>query len=153
MPALQPGGAFTVLELYSCRIGAAMEITLNLVWALLAVASVVLWVRTENRTGSHRRLPVIALVMLIVILFPVISVSDDLWSIQNPAETDSASRRNELATSPHSIFPVIDALIEPVFTELNTGLQPSTPSQTTSKVHAISCPVRFRLQNRPPPSA
>lgn len=129
-----------------------MEITLNLVWAVLAAACVCLWVRTERRTGAERHLPLIALTMLIVMLFPVISVSDDLWAQPNPAETDSNARRNELVASPHSLFPVCDALIEPFLAELSSGPQQSTV-RTSPKVRAIASPVRHRLRTRPPPAA
>ena len=36
----------------------------------------------------------VALLLLIVVLFPVISVTNDLMAAQNPAETDSVQRRN-----------------------------------------------------------
>jgi hypothetical protein len=74
-----------------------MELFLNSAWALLAVAIVYLWLRLGRRAVSERQMSFVALVMLIVILFPVISVSDDLWSIQNPAETDTCQRRDHCA--------------------------------------------------------
>src|ERR1700742_1756453 len=84
-----------------------MEIFLNLAWMAVAVVSVVLWLRSERRTGKELRLPMIALAMLLLVLFPVISVSDDLWSIQNPAETDSAQRRDHSASCPHCLLSAI----------------------------------------------
>jgi hypothetical protein len=76
-----------------------MELFLNFAWALLAIASVCLWMRLERRAGVERRLPLIALALLIVILLPVISVSDDLQVLQNPAESDTfqCQRRDCLA--------------------------------------------------------
>jgi len=68
-----------------------MELFLNFSWALLTIASVCLWMRMERRIGAERRLPLVALALLIVILFPVISVSDDLQVLQNPAESDTFS--------------------------------------------------------------
>jgi hypothetical protein len=43
--------------------------------------------------GATRRTQMVALAVLILILFPVISVTDDLQAIQNPAEVDSCLRR------------------------------------------------------------
>jgi len=84
-----------------------MELLLNFAWMLLAAGIVCHWLQIQGREPAGRRLSFIALVMLIVILFPAISVSDDLQSIQNPAEINSGQRRAHLATSPHSVFPAI----------------------------------------------
>ncbi len=129
-----------------------MELFLNFAWIVVAVAIVCLWMRIENRPGAERRLPVVALLTLIVILFPVISVSDDLWSIQNPAETDTWQRRNHLACGPHTIFPAIAALSEPGFALPRFGNghfnAPHVPH-----VRAVENPALHAVQNRPPPEA
>jgi hypothetical protein len=132
--------------------GQPMELILNLAWGLLALASICLWARVECREGVERRRQVIALLMLIVILFPVISVSDDLWSIQNPAETDAVQRRDPLALPPHSIFPALAALCESVFEETRFAFLNSPPPRT-SQVFALGTPVPVRILTRPPPVA
>lgn len=76
-----------------------MELFLNSAWAGLAVLSLFVWLRADHR--SQRRLPFTAWIMFVVILFPVISVSDDLWSVQNPAETDTSLRRDHVASPAH----------------------------------------------------
>ena len=129
-----------------------MEIFLNLSWALLSVLIVCLWIRHESRTGASRRMSLIALVMLIVILFPVISVSDDLWSIQNPAETDTCLRRDHLASCTHSIFPAMAALPEPAFAAPAFSFQRFTALLTQQPL-AIDNPALSGIQNRPPPAA
>jgi hypothetical protein len=49
--------------------------------------------------------------MLIAILFPVISVSDDLLAIQNPAEADNYLRRDHRDTSyTHPVQPMLAVL-------------------------------------------
>jgi len=59
---------------------------------------------------------------LIVILFPVISVTDDLGAAQNPAELACCASRHHAALCTHSIFPA-DATLPPlVFAELSFGL-------------------------------
>ena len=131
-----------------------MEILLNFAWALLALTGIYLWARTEHREGTKWHLPFIALVMLIVMLFPVISVSDDLWAMQNPAETDSVSmhRRGHSGLSPHSIFPASDALVESCLIELNVGA-PQFASLAMPQVSASTDPALAGIQNRPPPAA
>ena len=61
--------------------------------------------------------------MLLVILFPVISVSDDLWSVQNPAETDTCQRRDHRDLCSHTSFPAVAALPLPAVAELSFGFQ------------------------------
>jgi nitrate reductase NapE component len=129
-----------------------MELILNLAWGFLALGSVCLWAQVERRKGAERRFPAIALLMLIVILFPIISVSDDLWSIQNPAETDTLQRRDQLNSPPHSIFPALAALCEPVVAEMRFGFLNSSPP-VISEIRAFTAPVPVRLLNRPPPAA
>lgn len=129
-----------------------MELFLNSAWALLAIVIACLWLRIEQRDQTGRRLPFIALVMLILLLFPVISVSDDLQSLHNPAETDTCQRRDYLASCPHYIFPALAALPEPVFAELTFGFQRFT-APLNLPVIAIDNPALDSIQNRPPPAA
>jgi hypothetical protein len=129
-----------------------MEIFLNLAWTLLAVASFCLWMRFEDRTGARRRASIIALVMLLVILFPVISVSDDLWSIQNPAETDTCQRRNQIAPDLHSVLPVLAAPLAPFFAQLNLDVRYFSTS-INSPAKTMTVPALEEIENRPPPAA
>src|ERR1019366_562766 len=129
-----------------------MELFLNSVWALVGIAIVCLWLQHERSNKTDRRLPFIALVMLIVVLFPVISVSDDLWSMQNPAETDSCQRRAHLASCPHSLFPAISSVPESPFIGVASDYQeliaPPNPALRT-----VDNPAFDAIQNRPPPAA
>ena len=72
-----------------------MELLLNLTGALVAICLIGAWLRISPaaENGSKRSTQVVALALLILILFPVISVTDDLIAVQNPAETDSLARR------------------------------------------------------------
>jgi hypothetical protein len=75
-----------------------MEIALNAVWLVLAVASfVILARRLAGRRREYRHGPtpfycVVALSCVLAILFPVISLSDDLQAMQVPVEEASPSR-------------------------------------------------------------
>lgn len=92
-----------------------------------------------------------ALAMLIVILFPVISVTDDLWSIQYAAEPDTSLRRDHLASNPHSIFPAVAALPEVADADPDmTCRRLETPLQRP--LIAIEKPGMAPIENRPPPA-
>lgn len=129
-----------------------MESLLNLFWALLSLLIVCLWFRFGARDENRSSSSFVALFMLILILFPVISVSDDLWSLQNPAETDTCQRRDPLALCPHSIFPAAPALPALAFALPQSGFEfiamaPQSPAP------AIALPTLDAIQNRPPPAA
>jgi hypothetical protein len=136
----------------SVESGQSVEIILNLAWALVAIGAICIWQRTETRVGRERHLPFIALVMLIVILFPVISVSDDLWSIQNPAETDTLQRRDQLEPCTHFLLLPVATLCETVLA------QPDPRPQRLTATLRVPLPVvtlytSHQLANRPPPTA
>jgi hypothetical protein len=129
-----------------------MEIFLNLVWMLLAVVMVRLWLRYAPSQGANRRTQLVTLAMLVVIFFFVISVTDDLQALQNPAELDCCARRNHAAFSPHSTYSAVAALPPPVFAKpsvefLCAVLPVSFPVQT------VDNPALAPIQNRPPPVA
>jgi hypothetical protein len=129
-----------------------MELFLNSAWAAMAIVIVFVWLRLEGRAKAETRLSFIALVMLIVVLFPVISVSDDLWSLQNPAETDTCQRRDHLSSFAHSIFPRISALPETAPAELTFGFHGFVaPLSVTPPT--VENPALAPIQDRPPPSA
>jgi hypothetical protein len=130
-----------------------METILNLAWVLLAAVIVRLWTRYAPQEGASRRTQVAALAVLILILLPVISVTDDLMAAQNPAETtDCCVRRNHAASCPHSIFPAVATLPPPVFARLSFGfLRFIAPSRVPAQL--VKIPALASIQNRPPPAA
>jgi hypothetical protein len=129
-----------------------MELILNLAWALLAVLSICLWAHVERREGTARSPQIVALLILIVILFPVISVSDDIWALQSPAEADSVQRRDHLVSPEHSIYPVLDALCEPGLADVSLGF-PRWASLRNIPITSPVAPAPSGIQNRPPPTA
>ena len=72
-----------------------MELLLNLAWAAVSVSLLVLWL-TSLRNGTSRTdwRVIIAFLLLVVLLFPVISMTDDLAAVQNPAEAEHIFRRS-----------------------------------------------------------
>ncbi len=65
-----------------------MEVFLNLCWAMLAVLATCLWLRHSRRTQSlpHRFCGLVALSCALLLLFPVISESDDLYACRAEME-------------------------------------------------------------------
>jgi hypothetical protein len=129
-----------------------MELALNLAWALLAIAGLSLWPRFAPRAGATRRTQFVALAVLILILFPVISVTDDLLASQNPAEADSCLRRGYIVHAAHSIFPLAAAVPLPFFAGLSFGfLHTGAPGHLPTP--HVDHPGLAGIQNRPPPAA
>jgi hypothetical protein len=129
-----------------------MEVALNLVWALLVVVLVRLWMSHGLREDKNRRTQLAALAMMLLILFPVISVTDDLQTALTPVESESYLRRAHAATSPHSIFPVVAALPPSVVAELSFEfLGDILPLNLFAP--AVDNPAMASIQNRPPPIA
>jgi hypothetical protein len=129
-----------------------MELILNLTWAVLAALMALLWMRFAPRADVNRRTQLVALAVLLVILFPVISVSDDLQALHNPAEVDSCVRRDHVLATAHSILPPIPALIHPVIAELSMDAPRSAVSREVSLLMVIH-PFLAAIENRPPPAA
>jgi hypothetical protein len=129
-----------------------METGLNFAWILLSVGLVRLWMRHAPRRSVGRGVQIAALAMLILILFPVISVTDDLQDVQNFAESDAYLRRVQAATNPHSIVPVADLLPANGLAELVFGFQRmAAPFQFLAPT--VENPALAAIENRPPPAA
>lgn len=129
-----------------------MELVLNLAWALLAAALMAAWLRFGLRHGANRGAQLIALAVLVLILFPVISVTDDLWAAQNPAEADCCLRRDHVVAAVQSDLPALAAMVQPPFAEL------AQPVLRFAAPGDLPAPVEDHagfsvIDNRPPPAA
>ena len=75
-----------------------MELALNLAWLVIAVASYsLLALQLSNRDAARSRAPsrcqcIVSLTCALVILFPIISLTDDLHEMQATVEEASSSR-------------------------------------------------------------
>lgn len=130
-----------------------VEAFLNFAWMSLAAVLVCLWFRYRDEDNSSRRRQIVAIVILVAILFPVISVSDDLFAIQNAAEVDNCQRRDHLVPSnAHPVLPVIAAVLTSLHSALSLGfLQYVAPRNLP--LYAVDQPDLAAIQNRPPPMA
>src|ERR1700685_3982196 len=73
-----------------------MELLLNLAWLLLALPAYWLWRRAAGsrpKTGARSVECLLALGCVLVLLFPVISASDDLHAMRAEMEDSSISKR------------------------------------------------------------
>lgn len=127
-----------------------MELFFNLVWLFAAVALAFFWGIMSPAKPTPKRNSVIALSLLVVILFPVISVSDDLWSIQNPAEADTALRRDHVSQAAHSNLVVHVGLPVLPMSGIEGGWSSSV---ILPLIYPITLKTQhfFTIQNRPPP--
>ena len=135
------------------RPGTGVEIFLNFAWAALAAALVGMWLRMESRTDQSSRSQLVAIAVLIAILFPVISVSDDLMAAQNLAETDNCQRRLHLApANAHPLQATVATAPPPIQTGVSFGFSRYvSPRRPALKVADLSTLVS--TANRPPPAA
>ena len=101
-----------------------MELLLNLLWLLLAMPAFWLW--RYSRTAPERRKSsplhtFLALGCLLVVLFPVISATDDMHAMRAEMEESPASRRS-IGQSGEDKSSPLKSLLQPT---LAAPLQPS----------------------------
>lgn len=102
-----------------------MELALNLFWLVLAVASVALWYRSRRRSPSHRHPSLrsfLSLGCVLALLFPVISLTDDLHGEQIALEDSKSPQR--------------------ILKGLGAGEAPCSFGKFTDIPAHISCPAR-----------
>jgi hypothetical protein len=122
---------------------------------VLAAVTIRLWTRHARRDGAGRWVQRLSLALSLLIVFPVISLTDDLQVAQNPALADcftDCQRREHAIASPHSIFPAGAALPASVFAGLSFGFPPQALPYTPT-TPTVDNPALASIQNRPPPAA
>ena len=131
-----------------------MELLLNLAWLLVAGVIVCLWLREESREGPGSWGQLIAIAVLIAILFPVISVSDDLLAVQNASEGDNYLRRDHLVPSNlHPVHPMTTIIAPMIFAILVVLGFLRFFAPRLLPVHVPGHPELGSIDNRPPPLA
>ena len=129
-----------------------MELLLNLAWTLLASLMIGVWLRRAPRVGVEKRHQFVALAVLLLILFPVISVTDDLQAIQNAAETDCCQRRNHAFSGPHQLCASPAAMPAFAYAGISLAVLQSAVPASPVDPH-LNDPAMHPIQNRPPPAA
>ena len=130
-----------------------MELLLNLAWLLVAGSIVYFWFRGERGSLPDQRRQLIAILVLIAILFPAISVSDDLLAVQNASEADNYLRRDHLTPAgTQPVQPAIAMVAGFVSPGLGFGfLRFVAPG--VLPVKGLDHPELAGIANRPPPAA
>jgi hypothetical protein len=131
-----------------------MEIILNIAWAICSLGLMLLWVRGSRSNPVSRRTQILALAMVVLLLLPVISLSDDLMAMQGPAETDTSCLRRALHSGElhPSLLAACWAIPTPIFTELSlSGFSPDALDGYRWSTQPNSLPRS--LDSRPPPRA
>jgi hypothetical protein len=129
-----------------------MELVLNLAWVLLAASMFGLWLRHSPRAAGDRRMQLVALAVLLLILFPVISVTDDLQAIQNAAETDCCQRRGHAGSGAHPLCASPAAMPLSAFAGVSLAELRVAIHASPAAPHRDD-PALYPIQNRPPPAA
>lgn len=89
-----------------------MELFLNLVWLFVSLLLVITWMRSER--SAHKKFKwstVIALLLLVALLFPVISMTDDLIAINTASEVEHTMRRYEAPPTQTTSIALLDAIV------------------------------------------
>jgi len=134
-----------------------LELFLNLVWVFVVTASLLLWRRLCPASESRCHRPITALVALgciLVLLFPVISATDDLHVAEFAIEDSGRKVLRQImpdapsaANHSHSIFAAatpVFCLATPLFLTSALVSQPRHPFLTSS--------YRASVPNRAPPA-
>jgi hypothetical protein len=129
-----------------------VETSLNLAWAVLAAAMFLFWLRYRPRHKASSSLQVAALTVCVLILLPVISISDDLLAAQFPAETDTSLRWGHRPSDYHPDSHHIPVLLHTPFDFLNSRPVAGLANEA-SRLTFVLPQVSIRLRNRPPPGA
>jgi hypothetical protein len=128
-----------------------MELALNLGWTAMATAMCWLWVHHARREGQGRWAQFVSLALVLVIMFAVITIYDDMAMAQNPAETRCFQREDDLGAHEHAQFhPVVASIPTPAaelpFNTIRFAVQVSL------LVPTVKVPALSSIQNRPPPA-
>jgi hypothetical protein len=129
-----------------------MELALNLGWTAMAAAMCWLWVRHARREGRGRWSQFVSLALVLVIMFAVITMYDDMAMAQNPAETRCFLREDDLGAHEHAQFhPVVASLPTPAAELAFNTIRFAVPGSLL--VPTVKVPAISSIQNRPPPAA
>jgi len=124
-----------------------MELLLNALWIALALAVPIYWLARHRHTNTRREViaGLLAFGCIAVLLFPIISASDDVSALQAPLEQRDATKRF------HDVLAQVYAIA------LLAGLTISLPAVRVDAAQAplpsYSYKATVHIFKRPPPAA
>jgi hypothetical protein len=131
-----------------------MELALNLFWFGLVFFLTELWLRHTPASVKNRRVQYIALALILFILLPAVSMTDDLLAAQNPCEVDSSLAlrgRHDWTPERVIILPAF-ALLFPIFRRISPQLQNAMAADAVV-LPLPRDPATALINSRPPPTA
>lgn len=136
-----------------------MELFSNLVWLAISALLLGFWLTHRNRweddsLRSSLAVQFVALALLIVVLLPVVSLTDDLQACTLPAESEHLSRRSDFQAIGDFSQLAISVVVAGVV-PFNTG-SPAQASTCLSLALEKEAPCAGYLRilgSRPPPAA
>lgn len=139
-----------------------MEILLNCVWLVLGLSLIAAWSVHAWSTRAcepdellpSRCLQFTALLMLVVLLFPVISLTDDIAMSTAPREAERALRLHDTVDGSQNACALLPAAV--AWTELVTLLWRSGPTRPLEPVTPRIIQLagsQLTVDSRPPPMA
>lgn len=132
-----------------------MELFLNLTWLATSLLLVAGWIWSIHKGYiEFEWTTFIALALLIVILFPVISMTDDMVVMRAPAEVEHMLRSSERPLAPVAILGFLSAFAAIALSILKAAA-PSFYSRIRPHVFAAALLAGFirAFGVRPPPAA
>lgn len=150
----------------SFRIWDSVEILLNCVWLVLSLSLLTAWMVAPRLQVAHgrcagqpelmpsRRLQFTAIIVLVLLLFPVISLTDDLAMCAATRDTEQALRLDDLCNGAHpqpAMLPSTLAWMEAIAQPLHIGTRRGIEQET----HMLppQAGAHLPLDSRPPPSS
>jgi hypothetical protein len=137
-----------------------VEILLNCVWLVLGLSLIWAWSghAWRTRTASpdellpSRRLQITALLLLIILLFPVISLTDDIAMCTAPRDAERALRLHDPIDGSQptaALLPSTTAWIDVLSQMLRNGTHP--PVERDANLTIALAGSRLPIESRPPP--
>jgi hypothetical protein len=137
-----------------------VEILLNCVWLLLGLSLIAAWAVHVSRGGTSqadglrpsRRLQFTALLLLVILLFPVISLTDDIAMCTAPRDAERALRLHDPFDGSQpaaALLPSTTAWLDVLSEMLRNGPRP--PVEQDAKLTIPLAGSRLPIDSRPPP--
>jgi hypothetical protein len=139
-----------------------VEILLNCVWLLLGLSLISAWSAHAWRTRSYGPdnllpscgLQFTALLLLVILLFPVISLTDDIAMCTAPRDAERALRLHDSLDGlqpVQALLPSTMAWMDLLAGMLHMG--PSRPVEQEAKLVTQLAGTRIPVESRPPPAS